>query len=566
MKLKTALLGAAASLSMAGAAFADRGSDGHVNVLFWQAPSIMNPYLSGGTKEIEASSTVLEPLAGFDDKGNVFPRLVTEVPTIDNGGVAKDMTSITWKLKPDLKWSDGTPVTSADVKFTWEYCKAPDGGCAQASKYEGVKSVDTPDAQTVVVTFDAPKPNPYTAFVGATAPIIQKAQFEKCVGAAAPTCTDANNAPIGTGPFRVTSFKTNDTIELEANPNYRDAAKPAFATMTIKGGGDAEAAARAVMETGEMDYAWNTQINPELQTQMQAGDKGVFVNAFGTTTERLEMNLTDPSSDLPEGERSTLKHPHPILSDLKVRQALSMAIDRKSLVDVGYGNAGQATCDIVPAPELYASGNTSCLTQDMEGAKKLLDEAGWKVGADGIREKDGKKLHLLYQTTVNPVRQDVQSLIKSWWTELGVDVELKSVDASVFFGGDAGSPDTYQKFYADVEMFANNFDGTDPEAFLAQYKCDKIPSPTSQWQGENIDRFCDKDYDKLSDELSQTRDQAKRSEIAKKLNDIITVQNYVTVPLVDRGRLSAASKTLGGVVLNAWDAEIWNTQDWYRMK
>ena len=566
MRMKTVLLGAAACLSMAGAAFADRGSDGHVNVLYWQAPSILNPYLSGGTKDLEASSLILEPLAGFDEKGVVFARLAADVPTVENGGVAKDLTSITWKLKPGLLWSDGTPVTSADVKFTYDYCKAPDGGCAQASKFEGVKSVETPDASTIVITFDAPKPNPYVSFVGATAPVLQAAQYAKCVGAAAPTCTDANNGPIGTGPFRVVSFKTNDTTELEANPNYRDPAKPAFATMTLKGGGDAEAAARAVLETGEFDYAWNTQVNPELQTQMAAGGKGHFVNGFGTLTERLEMNLTDPSADLADGERSTIKHPHPILSDVNVRKALSMAIDRQALVDVGYGTAGKPTMNIVPAPEAFASDDSAYLAQDMAGAKKLLDDAGWKVGADGIREKDGKKLHLVYQTTVNPVRQDFQSLIKSWWTELGVDVELKSIDASVFFGGDAGSPDTYQKFYADVEMFANNFDGTDPEAFLAQYKCDKAPSPATQWQGENVPRFCDPVYDKLSDEMSQTADPAKRGELAKQLNDMITKTNYATVPLVDRGRLSAASNTLGGVVLNVWDSELWNTQDWTRTK
>ena len=159
MKFKTALLGAAAAFALAPAAYADRGSDGHVNVIYWQAPSIMNPYLSGGTKDLEAASLVLEPLAGFDEKGAVFARLAVDVPTLENGGVSKDLTTITWKLKPGILWSDGTPVTSADVKFTYDYCKAPDGGCAQASKYEGIKSVDTPDAMTIVVTFDAPKPN-----------------------------------------------------------------------------------------------------------------------------------------------------------------------------------------------------------------------------------------------------------------------------------------------------------------------------------------------------------------------------------------------------------------------
>ncbi len=567
MKLRTALLGAAAVAAMASAAFAERGADGNVNVLYWQAPSTLNPYLSSGTKDVEASSLILEGFGGFNEKGEVIARLAESVPTVENGGVSADLTTITWKLKPGMMWSDGTPVTSADAKFTYEYCTHPEGGCAQAARYEGIKSIDTPDDATVVITFVAPKPNPYQAFVGGTSPLLQKAQFANCLGAAASACNDQNFKPIGTGPFMVTDFKVNDVVTLAANPNYRDPAKPAFATMTLKGGGDAQAAARAVMETGEFDYAWNTQINPEMQTQMAAGGKGVFLNGFGTLVERIEMNMTDPDPALAEGERSTTKHPHPILSDIKVRKALSMAIDRQVLVDIGYGAAGRPTCNIVPAPELYASPNTECIPQQMDAAKALLDEAGWTdTDGDSVRDKDGKKLKLLYQSSTNPVRQDFQALVKGWWTELGVEVELKNIDASVFFGGDAGSPDTFQKFYADVEMYANNFDGTDPEPYLAQYLCDKIPGPDNQWQGENINRFCDPAYDTLVAELATTADLAKRGEIAIKLNDMLTKDTYTVVALVDRGRLSAASNTLGGVVLNTWDTELWNAQDWFRVK
>lgn len=567
MKLKSALLGAIAIAGLAPAAFAERGADGHVNVLYWQAPSILNPYLSSGTKDVEASSLVLEGLAGFNEKGEVIARLAENIPTVENGGITADLTKITWKLKPGLLWSDGTPVTSADAKFTYEYCTHPDGGCAQAARYEGITSIETPDDLTLIITFAAPKPNPFTAFTGSTSPVLQAKQFANCLGPAASTCTDQNFYPIGTGPFVVKDFKVNDTISLEANPNYRDPAKPAFATMTLKGGGDAVGAARAVLETGEFDYAWNTQINPEQQMQMASAGKGVLLNGFGTLVERIEMNMTDPSSELAEGERSTTKHPHPVLSDIKVRKALSMAIDRQILVEIGYGSAGRATCNLVPAPENFASPNTDCIAQDMAGAQALLEEAGWTDSdGDGIRDKDGKKLHLLYQSSTNPVRQDFQAVIKDWWTELGVEVELRNIDASVFFGGDAGSPDTFQKFYADVEMYANNFDGTDPEPYLAQYMCDKIPGPDNQWQGENINRFCDPAYDALVGELSKTSDFAQRGEIAKKLNEMLTKDSYVVVPLVDRGRLSAASNTLGGVILNTWDSELWNASDWFRVK
>ncbi len=565
MKMKTILLGAAACMAFAPAALAERGSDGNAKVIYSQAVSIMNAYLSSGTKDVEVGSLVLEPLAGFDETGKVFTRLAAEVPSVENGGIAEDYTSITWKLTPGLLWSDGTPVTADDVVFSAQYCMDPAGGCAQAARYEGIESVEKIDDLTVKVHFSAPKYNPFTAFVGSTSPILQKAQFANCVGAAAPTCTEANFRPIGTGPFVITDFKVNDSIELVANPNYRDPAKPAFATLTVKGGGDAAGAARSVMETGEFDYAWNTQINPELQEQMKAGGKGQFVSAFGTLVERMEMNLTDPDPNLPEGERSTVKHPHPILSDLRVRKALSMAIDRNLLVEVGYGSAGRATCNLVPAPAIYASPNTDCMVQDMVGAKALLDEAGWVVGADGVREKDGKRFKLLYQTSVNAVRQDFQALIKGWWNELGVEVELKTIDGGVFFGGDAGA-DTLQKFYADVEMYANNFDGTDPEPYVAQYTCDKIASPSNQWQGENVNRYCDPAYDALIAELLATGDVDQRAAKIIRLNEMLTKDSYTVVPLVDRGRLSAHSNTLGGVVLNVWDSELWNASDWFRVK
>ena len=566
MRLKTALLGAAAAFALAPAAYADRGSDGVLKLTFPQAVSIMNPYLSNGTKDVLGSSMVLEPLASVDDQGNLVTKLAVEIPSVENGGISADLTTITWKLQPGLKWSDGSPMTADDAVFTAAYCMDPAGGCAQLSKYDGIKSVEAVDASTIKVTFNAPKPYPFTAFVGALAPILQKAQFAKCQGAAAPTCTDANNMPIGTGPYKVTGFTVNDTVTFDANPNYRDPAKPAFASAMIKGGGDAESSARAVMETGEFDYAWNTQIPPDSQKSMAAAGKGVFVVAFGTLTERIEMNTTDPSADLPEGERSTAKHPHPVLSDIKVRQALSMAIDRQALVDVGYGAGGEPACNILPAPAAWSSGNTDCIKQDAEGAKKLLDEAGWKVGADGIREKDGKKLHILYQTTVNPVRQDFQALIKDWWTAIGVDVELKAIDPGVFFGGDAGSPDTFQKFYADVEMYANNSDAVDPEAYLAQYQCSHAPSPANQWQGDNINRFCDPAYDAKFAELQQTTALADRQAIAKAMDDMVTKNSMIVVPLVHRGTLSAHINTLAGVKINAWDSELWNVADWSRAK
>ena len=557
MKLRPTLAAALVAVAMAVPAAAERASDGEVRIIYWQAPSILNPYLSGGTKDIESSSLVIEPLGRYDENGNFVPWLAESIPTVENGGVSEDLKSITWTLKEGLVWSDGTPVTSADVVFTAEYCMHPEGGCAQLTNFADVDSVEATDDRTVVISFSVPKPFPYGPFVGGTSPIIQKAQFENCMGAKAPECTDANFGPIGTGPFRVTEFRPNDVISMEANPNFRDPAKPAFATLTFKGGGDATAAGRSVLETGEFDYAWNLQLAPDVLSNMEQAGKGTVVSAFGTLVERIMVNLTDPDPALGD-ERSTKAHPHPVLSDVNVRKALSMAIDRELLVEIGYGVAGRPTCNVLNAPAIYKStANDDCLVQDIDGANALLDEAGWARGGDGVRAKDGHRISVLYQTSTNAVRQDFQALIKQWWSEIGVETELRNIDASVFFGGDPGSPDTYQKFYADLEMYANNFDGTDPEAYMGNWRCDEAPSPETQWQGSNMPRFCSEDYDGMLAAMAATGDLNERADLARGMNDML-MQAYVMIPLVDRGRVSAHANSLGGIVLNVWDSELWN--------
>lgn len=565
LRLESLLIVGIAVVVAVNPALAARGTDGTVNILSWQAPSTMNPYLSGGQKDYTAASLVLEPLAGYDQKGDLFPRLAKKIPTVENGGVSKDLKSITWKLKSGLTWSDGSPVTAKDVVFTAEYCMDPETGCAELGHFRDVDKVEELDDLTVKINFKEPMAVPYGPFVGAQTPIIEAKQFADCRGAKAPTCTEANFNPIGTGPFVIISFKPNDSIQLKANPNYRDPSKPHFAQVNFKGGGDSLAVARAVLQTGEYDYAWGLQLSPGVLKKMEEAGKGKLLLGFGAMVEALVMNLTDPSADLPPDERSTAKHPNPILSDVRVRKALSIALDRTTLTKIGYGFMGRPTCDWIPAPANFAADNTSCLKQDIPGAKRLLDEAGWRLAADGLREKNGKKLKLVFQTSTSAVRQDFQAIIKQWWHEIGVDVELKNANASVFFGSDPGSPDTFEKFYADVEMFAYVPSGLDFGSYVAMNSCNKAPRPASQWQGQNYARYCDKSYDALVAELDHTANYEQRGEIVKKLNTMLTMDSYTLVPLVWRAGVSATSNTLEAVV-PSWDTSFWNVQDWSRKK
>ena len=538
----------------------------HLNILYWQAVSILNPYLSGGTKDIEAASMVIEPLAHYDEHGAMVPMLAADIPTLENGGVAEDLRSVIWNLKTDIKWSDGTPFTAHDVAFSAAYCLNEQAGCNALASFADVSAVEALDDHTVRIAFDVAKPWPYGPFVGAITPIIQRDQFQHCLGAKAQECTEQNFGPIGTGPFKVDEFRANDVISYSANEHYRDPGKPWFRTATFKGGGDAASAARAVLETGEYDYAWNLEVEPEVLEHMTAAGQGQVLIGFGSQVERLVVNQTNDDSSL--GERRSLyldgTNPHPFLSDPVVRRALSLAIDRQVLVDTGYGAAGRITCNVVPAPPVYASvANESCKTPIPNEANRILDEAGWVRGEDGVRAKDGIRLSILYQTSTNSVRQGAQALIKQMWEGTGVETELRNIDSAVFFGADPASPDTFQKFYADLQMYTNSFQGTDPEVYMAAWVCDQSPGPNNQWLGTNIARGCLDEYDALVDQISITAPGEDRSRIAKRMNDII-VQNQFMIPLIWRAAVSARSNTLKGVRMNPWDSELWNVADWHR--
>lgn len=544
-----------------------------LNMIYWQAPSSMNMYLSGGTKEIEAASLVWEPLARYDENGNMVTWLVDSIPTVENGGVSEDLTTITWNITPGITWSDGTPFTAADAVFTWTYCTHPEAGCSYVDKFADVVSVEAVDDLTLLVTFGVSKPFPYGPFVGADSPIMQAAQFADCLGTAALECTDQNFAPIGTGPYVVEEFRANDTVVYVANPNFRFAAdgKPYFKRVVMKGGGDAESAARAVLQTGEADYAWNLQVAPAILNEMEAAGLGAVLVAYGTSVERIHVNQANPDASLGEELRSIWmedgSNDHPFLTDPVVWQAMSMAIDRNIIAEQLYGAAGQATCNVLPAPAIYAStNNDACLVQDVAAANAMLDEAGhMDSDGDGIREYNGIPMKVLYQTSTNAVRQSTQALVKQWWSEIGIEAELRNIDASVFFGADVASPDTYGKFYADVQMFTNNFAGTDPESYMGQWVCSAMPTVENGWLGNNISRFCSADYDALVAQMAQTAALEERAALAIQMNDLI-VQSGAAIPLVHRGDVSAASNSIEGVIMNTWDAEPWNIFDWQRVE
>lgn len=544
-----------------------RGAGDRLTLIYWQAPSNLNPYQSGGTKELEASSLVIEPLARFDDVGRLVPVLADEIPTTANGGFSEDLTTITWKLKDGILWSDGSPFTASDVVFTYEYCIDPATGCGSVNLFQAIDTITAVDDLTVEIIFKEARPYPYEAFITYTAPILQRAQFQDCVGAAAAQCTEQNFNPVGTGPYAVAEFLSNDSVLYTPNENYRNPNQPYFSEVFMKGGGSAEDAARAVLETNEADYAWNTQVPPEVLAAMELAGNGKVLAARGTAVERLLINFTNDDAELGDDRSLYLDgtNPHPFLSDIAVRKAMSMAIDRTTLTTIGYGNLALPTCNILPGPPAYTStANDSCLTQDIAGANALLDEAGIvDTDGDGIREKDGVPLVVLYQTSTNAVRQQYQALIKQWWAEIGIETELRNIDASVFFGGDPSSPDTYAKFYADIQMYTSGASGQNFQDMFSGWLPEEIPGPDNSWGTGNIMRYVNEEFEATYNELAVTGDEDARIELTKRLNDII-VQDVGVIPITYRGSVSAAGNDILGVRINPWGSELWNIAEWTR--
>ncbi len=528
-----------------------RGAGGTLKLLWWQAPTILNLHLAQGTKDFDASRPVVEPLATFTTAALTpdVPVLAKEIPTTQNGELAADGTSVTWKLKDGVTWSDGQPFTADDVIFTWKYIIEPKTGATTTSNYDTIKDITAVDKTTVKITFKAPTAIWYLPFTGANGAVLPKHVLETCTVA---TQCPYNQKPIGTGPYVVTEFVSGDHVSYQANDKFREPNAPYFAKIDLKGGGDATTAVKAV-QTGQVDYAWNPQVPPNILKDLV--DSGaVLENIPGASTERIFVNFADPSTDV-NGEKSSPQSKSPFWTDKNVRQALALAIDRKAMADNLYGLAGIATNSTIPA-----IWNGPDWSYDPKKANDLLDAAGWKKGSDGIREKNGKKFSITFRTSVNPVRDKESQLIKSNLKDVGIAMEIKNVDAGVFFG-QPDNPDNRTRFETDLEVYTNGSSLPDYQQFFNDFVSSQIAQKSNGWKGTQVMRWVNPDYDKLVEQLKTTLDPAKRIEIFKQL-DTLTVTDVAQIPLIARRGLSAHVKGIVGINLTNWDSDLWNVGHW----
>ena len=535
-----------------------RGGGGMLKIIYWQGAVHLNPHYAGGTKDQDASRIFYEPLAGWDTEGNLIPCLAAEIPTRANGGLSADGRSVTWKLKQGVTWHDGKPFTADDVLFTAAYAGDPAAAMVTVAAYKDIKLVKV-DAYTVRVEFPKPTPfwsEPLTGIVGC---ILPKHVFEPYMGAKSRE-NPANLKPVGTGPYKLTDFKPGDLLRAEANKNYHIANQPYFDSLEIKGGGDATSAARAVLQTGEYDIGWNLAVEDDILKRLEAAGKGRMAFYEGSDIEFVLLNVTDSWKEV-DGERASAKSKHPAFSDKAVRDAMSLLIDRKGIAEVIYGRGAITTANFLNNPPRFRSPNTS-YEFNPEKANQVLDAAGWKKGADGIRAKGDVKLKFVYQTSVSSPRQKCQAIIKDACAKAGIDLELKSVVAAVYFGGDFANPDTYQKFWADMQMYTTTMTQPDPQVFMEQYCSWELAQKENKWAKRNISRWRSDEYDATHKAAQVELDPVKRAAMFIKLNDLVVADKYI-IPLFGRPRPYGIGNKLRPA-LSAWDNMTWALGYWYK--
>ena len=544
--------------SVDSAQISEADDESTLRLLYSRIPTTLNPHLANGFQDFEAARIVYEPLATYETNGDLVPVLAELIPTPENGGLSKDGKTVTWRLKPDVRWSDGQPFTAEDVVFTYQFVNDPQVAAVTEKYYEAIENVEAVDPLTVKITFKSPNPSWALPFTGQNGMILPKHIFSQVEGGDVRRAP-ANLAPIGTGPYRFITV-ADGRWTFGANEQHREGL-PYFKIVELEGGLTPYVAARRVLRDGDADFAHNIQLNRRDRIDLATGGAGKVSATFGAYVERVMLNLSDPDKVTKDGERSSVKNPHPFLSDVKVRKAIDHAIDRDTIALEVYGNAGQRTNQLLPFPNKYTNPNLYYV-HSPERANKLLDEAGWvDSNNNGIRDKDGVEMSVVFQTPINPVRQRTQTLIKEDLAKVGIDVNIRRVIPADFFSADPAQTRSLNHFYADMQEYNAGSDTPDPAIYMSWWLCDEIASAKNQWQKPNNARYCNKDYDKLWKQASQELDPEKRASIFARMNTLL-IQNVAVIPLVRRAVVNAVSDRLEGVDATPWDASTWDIGTW----
>jgi peptide/nickel transport system substrate-binding protein len=535
---------------------------GTVTIAIWQEPANLAPYYQNQTVQGIVLDLVVEGLTQTQANGEYAGLLAESLPTVSNGGVkisadGKKM-DVTYKLRPGTKWSDGKPLTSADVKFTWQVWLS-DPKVTTREGYDQIESIDTPDDLTVVMHYKSVYA-PYPTRFGS---IFAKHALEKetaaCTGT--PLVCDYSKAeyvrkPLGTGPFMVTDFRPGESITVERNPNYRVQGQPYLDKVIFKSV-PSSTVAIAQLRAGEVQAMWNIL---ESETVDLEKDTNVRLSVVpGPSVERIEMNTVE-NKDMADPSK-----PHPVLSDINVRRALIYATPKQQIIDkLLFGKAKVGTS---PVSQGWASPkDVTQESYDPKKANELLDKAGWTKGADGIRTKGGVRASLtITSTTGNATREKVEQVLIDEYKQIGIELKIKNEPSSVLLSGSWSQGDQRKRGSFDLVMYASS-PGQDPHQTVSQrYTSKNIPTIANSGNGQNYTRVKNAEMDKAVEEAGSTLDFDKRKAAYAKALKILN-EEAVIIWLYDRANIDGARVGLEGWKPNPWQGFTWNTQEWFLKK
>ncbi len=499
---------------------------------------------------------VMLGLADLDPQGNYLPELAAELPTVDNGGVVIDEEAwtmdVTWKLRDDVLWSDGTPVTAADVLFTYEAIVDPETGL-WVPGIDYVDGVEVMDDHTVVVHYNYVYPGYMTQF-GGEQMVVWPAHY--CDPEQGFVAWDCAREPLSTGPYVLEEWQVGDHMTFVRNPNYHEAGKPGIDQILVRIVPDPSVAKTMLMQ-GDVDvYMWATE--PMIDDLKDAPNVEVSM----ADTSRWVMRLFP--NEAARGSIDPAADPHPIFSDVRVRQAIRMAIDVDAISQEIFRGYGQPVwteffrrpyqCDI-PRP-----------AYDPEAAAALLEEAGWiDEDGDGVRECHGclngaegdvMSLELMTYAEYGEALELAQQLIGEMLSQIGMDAQLSVVEGSVMWA-DYESGGLEQVGDYDLNLWDDGYSGVDPTDFLWELYYSTAAEPDSGW---NITRWLNSDFDALLDE-AYTLDEEYRQELFCQMADILEAELPVIL-LFSTVNADAHSARIQGVQSTVNDLVTWNVADW----
>lgn len=534
---------------------ASGGGGGTVTLIIPEEPTTLN-YFGGEAAIIRqvAEATSMTGLVTINEKGEFVPMLAAELPTSENGGLSDDYLTVTWKLKPDLKWSDGEPITSDDIKFTWEVLSNPESGAlVGTAAFDQIVAVDTPDELTAVLTYSTPYPGYLDQFAYGLLPRHATGEPTDMAN------WEWNRKPVGAGPFVVTDWVSGQSITLERNPYYFEEGKPYLDRLIYRIVPE-PAAQTAMMLQGEAQvHLWPSENEADYNKLLEGKAKQVLVPGIWNTA--IDFNLSAPF----DGDPGPTP-PHPILGDLRVRQAIAHAIDYETLVN----DVLEKT--VSPSTNPFAYGWYKCdlpnpYPYDVEKAKSLLEEAGWVAGPDGIRvaqgamyAPDGTRLSLELQgyTNFEPIQRTEEFVVENL-KAVGVEARIQNYDFSIIFGAyEDQSPRMVGDF--DMLLFDRGFT-IEPHGYNKEaYTSTNIPTAENPI-GSNYFRWVNPEVDAALEIAGsnfdlETRKQAYCS-IAEQIHKDVP-QIYLYVFQDGYG----FAENLEGYTVSTWGSMVWGVQNW----